>query len=42
MCSSFSAWGLGTLHRVFSPQMVVNSKGKGTPYFREIQIGEIL
>ena len=30
------------LTRPISPQVVVNSKGNGTPYFREILVGEIL
>ena len=32
----------GPSHDRFSPQMVVKSKGNGTPYFRKIQVGEIL
>ena len=30
------------LTRPISPRMVVKSKGNGTPYFREIRVGEIL
>ncbi len=29
-------------HTTDFPQMVVNWKGNGTPYFRKIQVGEIL
>ena len=33
---------LATENTTDFPQMVVNCKGNGTPYFWEIQVGEIL